>query len=159
MTKTTTAKTTQEQENELLEVAIIGAGPAGIIAAKTLLDHDVPPNQLLVLEETSSVGGLWNRERRPEIPCFLSTANYNNNDNPIAVPSSSQPVYRDLRTNFPKDMTSFLGYPFPAHIEMLPGPSTVAKYYQDFSSATGVDKVVQCHTRAEKCVKKGEVWQ
>jgi hypothetical protein len=48
-------------------IAIVGAGPAGLVAAKTLL-HSHPPGtfQVSLFEQTNHVGGLWAVEANPE---------------------------------------------------------------------------------------------
>lgn len=48
-------------------VAIVGAGPAGLVAAKTLL-HSYPLGkfQVSVFEQTNNVGGLWAVEANPD---------------------------------------------------------------------------------------------
>ena len=127
---------------DAVEIFAPAADAVDIDATKTLLENRVPSQKLVVVDETSSMGGLWNREKRPEVPCDAG------------VPSSSQPMYRDLKTNFPKDMTSFLGYPFPAEEEMFPLPLVVANYFQDFCVQTGVDQVTKLNTRVENCTKQ-----
>jgi cation diffusion facilitator CzcD-associated flavoprotein CzcO len=216
----------------IFEVAIIGSGPAGLVTAKTLLvDHKV--TNIVVFEETSSAGGLWNRESsttnkcsskkngigsttdnasvddntivdgvvlspttinapthvlRLAVPCLIhkgneggrseigeggdvsSGDNHNSNENrtvqssssqqlqekgiTIRIPSSSQPVYDDLRPNFPKDMTSFLGYPFLSKIENFPPASVVDAYYKGYGHHCGVDKVTKYYTRVVDCRKE-----
>ena len=48
-------------------VAIVGAGPGGLVAAKTLL-HSHPPNtfSVTIFEKTDRIGGLWNVTARPK---------------------------------------------------------------------------------------------
>ena len=48
-------------------VAVIGAGPGGLVAAKTLL-HSHPPNtfSVKVFEKSDRIGGLWNVKNRPK---------------------------------------------------------------------------------------------
>ncbi|WYZ43127.1 hypothetical protein EsH8_VI_000826 [Colletotrichum jinshuiense] len=45
-----------------VETLIIGAGPSGLCAAKTLLQRD-PAADVLVLDAGASVGGVWSREQ------------------------------------------------------------------------------------------------
>ncbi|KAL9051869.1 MAG: hypothetical protein Q9162_005760 [Coniocarpon cinnabarinum] len=62
-------------------VAVIGAGPGGLVAAKSLLHHDGSPFQVTVFEKTGRLGGLWNLQKgdiarhgflNPETPTNLS---------------------------------------------------------------------------------------
>ncbi|KAK1990019.1 cofactor FMO1 FAD enzyme, partial [Colletotrichum falcatum] len=45
-----------------VETLIIGAGPSGLCAAKTLLQRD-PAAEILVVDGRASVGGVWSREQ------------------------------------------------------------------------------------------------
>ncbi|KAK1974466.1 cofactor FMO1 FAD enzyme [Colletotrichum cereale] len=45
-----------------VETLIIGAGPSGLCAAKTLLQHD-PAADILIVDGRASVGGVWSREQ------------------------------------------------------------------------------------------------
>jgi len=139
----------QEQEALVLEALIIGAGPAGLIAAYHLKEtcrFGPPPKyssdsrgdtssnrndnyksknkysrgRMVILEETSAPGGLWNRDpiNREKIPCYCVDDSSIENDNDakksnhvdstsgnktrIAVETSSQPLYENLSVNFPK---------------------------------------------------------
>ena len=136
--------------NEPYEVVIIGAGPSGLVSAKTLLAQDVA--HILVLDECDATGGLWNRQARPSVPCLV---NHNDGKTVLEIEASSQPVYSDLRANFLKDLTSFLGHPFPSRVENFPDAATIASYYQGYGRRFGVDAVTRLHTRVDRCVKEG----
>ncbi|KAI3540083.1 cofactor FMO1 FAD enzyme [Colletotrichum filicis] len=45
-----------------IDTLIIGAGPSGLCAAKTLLQHD-PAAEILILDGRASVGGVWSKEQ------------------------------------------------------------------------------------------------
>ncbi|KZL80145.1 cofactor fmo1 fad enzyme [Colletotrichum incanum] len=45
-----------------IETLIIGAGPSGLCAAKTLLQHD-PTAEILIVDARASVGGVWSQEQ------------------------------------------------------------------------------------------------
>eukprot|EP00977_Amphora_coffeiformis_P001915 scaffold362_cov176-Amphora_coffeaeformis.AAC.41 len=142
--------TNDNDKNEPYEVVIIGAGPSGLVSAKTLLAQHVA--HILVLDESDSTGGLWNRQVRPSVPCRI--VKYHNGETVREVESSSQPVYSDLRTNFPKDLTSFLGHPFGSHVEHFPPAETVVSYYQGYGRRFGVHVVTRLQTRVDRCVKE-----
>lgn len=47
---------------DMIDTIIIGAGPSGLCAAKTLLQYD-PDSDILILDKGSSLGGVWAKER------------------------------------------------------------------------------------------------
>mmetsp|Transcript_29115 Transcript_29115/g.42527 ORF Transcript_29115/g.42527 Transcript_29115/m.42527 type:complete len:266 (-) Transcript_29115:681-1478(-) len=161
-------KTTSSPNHPTLyDVAIIGAGPAGIICAKTLLETCGPNLNIIVLEESKSVGGLWNREHRhypqdndtsPQCTCQDLDANTN-----VKVDASSQPVYENLHTNLLKDLTSFVDVPFDSKIEHFPPSETVLDYLKSYVSHHGLETCIRLNERVVKCskmTKEGEenIW-
>lgn len=69
-------------------VAIIGAGPAGLVTAKTLLRSNVASFKVRIFDKASSIGGLWNADRdhphngmlNPEMPTNISRFNISFSD-------------------------------------------------------------------------------
>ncbi len=57
-----------------LRVAIIGAGPGGLCMGKRLLDEGL--HDFVVLEQSSDVGGTWNKNRYPGCECDVPSALY-----------------------------------------------------------------------------------
>ena len=149
----------EDCEEEPLEALIVGAGPAGLIAASYLKEFCSfgPPRssssssadddgkgggggggqrkgRMVILDETFSPGGIWNREgdHRENVPCFCVDNEDDENDvddptrirtslnsrsngdsassngrrrkssSSFAVETSTQPLYENLSTNFPK---------------------------------------------------------
>lgn len=70
-------------------IAIIGAGPSGLVCAKSMLQIN-PTATVIVFEQSDKVGGLWNYTEQ------------------INVHSSA---YRGLITNTHRDVTSYKEYP------------------------------------------------
>ncbi|EAA34374.2 hypothetical protein GE21DRAFT_3622 [Neurospora crassa] len=46
----------------MIDILIIGAGPSGLCAAKTFLQHN-PTSNIVILDSHSTVGGVWSKER------------------------------------------------------------------------------------------------
>lgn len=46
----------------MIDTIIIGAGPSGLCAAKTLLQYD-PTTEIVLLDASASLGGVWAKER------------------------------------------------------------------------------------------------
>ncbi|GIL73465.1 hypothetical protein Vretifemale_3589 [Volvox reticuliferus] len=84
-----------------LRMAIIGAGAAGLAAARELRleGHDVT-----VLEQSPYVGGVWRYDPRTESEDLLGI-----NPDRSRVHSS---MYEQLRTNLPRELMSFIDFPF-----------------------------------------------
>ncbi|CAB1352588.1 unnamed protein product, partial [Coregonus sp. 'balchen'] len=81
-----------------LRVAVVGVGAAGLCAARHIMsrpDTFAPP---VAYKLTEHVGGTWFYEER--------TGSY---DNGLPIHSS---MYRDLRTNLPKEVMMFPDFPF-----------------------------------------------
>jgi cation diffusion facilitator CzcD-associated flavoprotein CzcO len=165
--------------SSILEVALIGGGPAGLIAAKQLVDISgftlLKPRQsssssrrrsvsfvegtrgsngnIAIFEETGSVGGIWTRDpkrQRETVPCSCRDSETSES---ISVPASSQPVYEGLIANLPKDMTSFTDRPFPSDRRFFPTPDEMAAYYDDYANWHAFDKSIHFNSRVEKCWK------
>jgi cation diffusion facilitator CzcD-associated flavoprotein CzcO len=164
--------------NVILEVALIGAGPAGLIATKQLIDicgftvmkpqmssgnrpcvsfvegTGGSKGSIAIFEETGSVGGVWTRDperQRETIPCTCRDSE--ETSKVISVPASSQPMYEDLIANLPKDMSSFTDRPFPSELRFFPTPEEVATYYEGYSNWYGFDKTIHFNSRVQKCWK------
>ena len=81
-----------------MKVAVIGAGAAGLVAARELLKarHDVS-----VFEQSSRVGGIWVYQASSE-PDPLGQAG----------PRLHASMYESLRTNLPRDLMAFFDFSF-----------------------------------------------
>ncbi|XP_023688299.2 uncharacterized protein [Paramormyrops kingsleyae] len=101
-----------------LRVAVVGAGAAGLCAARHLLarqDTFAPP---VVYELSKHVGGTWVYEER--------VGNY---ENGLPILSS---MYRDLRTNIPKEVMSFPDFPFEKRLPSFVHHTEVRKYLEQY---------------------------
>jgi dimethylaniline monooxygenase (N-oxide forming) len=99
------------------DVCIIGAGPAGLAAAKALVDRRIA---FRWFEKGSMVGGLWRID----------------NDNGAAV------AYRTLHLNSSRQRTQFPSYPMPDDWPDYPSHELVARYFQDFADRFGLTERV-----------------
>jgi dimethylaniline monooxygenase (N-oxide forming) len=108
-------------------VAVIGAGAAGLTAAKTLLagGHDVT-----VFEKGSRVGGMWVYE----------------NDN------GASPAYFTLHINTAKKITAFGDFPFAGEVGLFPSHWEMASYLEDYARHFEVTK----HIRFNRVVSNVE---
>jgi len=106
---------------ESLKVAIIGAGPAGLAAARVMSRNGIRP---VVFEKNSVVGGVWNYVKDSEV----------------------RPMYRGLRTNLPRELMAYrekpwggdgVGKSYVTHKEVL-------EYLQGYKTQFGLDTFISC---------------
>ncbi|KAL4631387.1 flavin-containing monooxygenase FMO GS-OX-like 4 isoform X1 [Arapaima gigas] len=101
-----------------LRVAVVGAGAAGLCAARHLLarqDTFAPP---VVYELSKHVGGTWVYEEQVGL-----------HENGLPIHSS---MYRDLRTNIPKEVMSFPDFPFDKRLPSFVHHTEVRKYLEQY---------------------------
>ncbi|AGO12631.1 AaceriAER292Cp [[Ashbya] aceris (nom. inval.)] len=86
------------------KVAIVGAGPAGLAAARALLANTTL--QVTVFEQAQQIGGVWY---------------YSDGDKTSAM-------YDHLETNLPKQIMAYSGFPFPDYDNVFPSRTRVFEY-------------------------------
>ena len=99
-------------------IAIIGAGVAGISAAKYLLQEGL---EVVVYEMGSQIGGMW---------CYM-------NDN------GRSSAYRTLHINTAKSLTRFSDYPFDDEIQTFPDHWEVHAYLEGYTDHFNVRRHIR----------------
>uniref|UniRef100_H3A574 Flavin-containing monooxygenase n=1 Tax=Latimeria chalumnae TaxID=7897 RepID=H3A574_LATCH len=115
-----------------LQVAVIGGGAAGLCAARHLLsrgDRFAPP---VVYEVSDSVGGTW-----------IYTDSVGTDRHGLPVHSS---MYRNLRTNLPKEVMAFPGFPFGPHLPSFIHHSDVRRYLEEYAQHYGIGEHIKLFT-------------
>lgn len=107
------------------DACVIGAGPAGLAAAKALADREISFNWF---EKGSMVGGLWRID----------------NDNGGAA------AYETLHLNSSRPLTQYPSYPMPEDWSDYPSHQLMARYFQDFADHFGLTDRVTFKTPVEK---------
>src|SRR5690349_17251155 len=113
------------------KVAVIGAGPAGLTAAKHLLEEGIEP---MVLEQSDDLGGQWH-----------ST-------------SAHSAVWPGMRTNTSKTTTAFSDFPHAPSVPMFPRAEQVHAYLHEYAEHFGVRGHVRTSARVIEVSRSGECW-
>lgn len=114
-------------------IAVIGAGAAGLTAAKALLDEGV---HVTVLEKGDRPGGLWVQGNA----------------------SGLSPAYDSLHLNTSKGRTEFADYPMPADWEDYPSAAKVAGYLSDYADTFGVTETIRFGTEVLAVLRTADGW-
>ncbi|CAN6460757.1 unnamed protein product [Victoria cruziana] len=121
------------------EVAVIGAGAAGLVAAREMRREG---HRVVVFERGDAVGGTWVYTPEVESDDLLGV-------NPSRRVVSSS-LYRSLRTNLPREVMGFLDYPFkevPGRDgRRFPGHEEVLAYLSDFARDFNLVKCIRFKT-------------
>eukprot|EP00261_Vitis_vinifera_P014134 XP_003631439.2 PREDICTED: flavin-containing monooxygenase FMO GS-OX-like 3 [Vitis vinifera] len=122
------------------DVAVIGAGAAGLVAARELRREG---HKVVVFERERQVGGTWVYTPTVETDPLGS-------DPSRHIVHSS--LYASLRTNLPREVMGFLDYPFVSTGEphrdprRFPGHREVSLYLKDFAVGFGLNELIRFET-------------
>lgn len=98
-------------------VAIIGAGPSGIVSAKAALESGLEP---MVLERNSDIGGVWDPNQGA--------------------------TWGTMRTNLSKFSCMFSDFPWKSSVEDFPLASEIHTYLQDYITQFGLRPFISLNT-------------
>lgn len=116
-------------------VAVVGAGAAGLCAARHLLARGV---EVVVYELGTCIGGLWVFD----------------NDNGIA------PAYASLHLNSEAKVTAYRDFPFPQDGPLYPDHRQVRSYLESYADRFGVRPHIRFNSRvADIAPLAGERWR
>lgn len=111
-------------------VAIIGAGPSGLAAAKSAIECGLDP---FVLEKGSTVGGLWKPQEGS--------------------------VWDSMRTNISHHTCAFSDHPWKDSVDPFPNQSEVYEYLCSYADAFKIHPYVHLNSEVKKIEKAGDQWQ
>jgi cation diffusion facilitator CzcD-associated flavoprotein CzcO len=130
-----------DQVYKCCKVGVIGAGAAGLATAKELIREG---HKVTVFEQAMQVGGLWVYD--PKVDSDLLGVEPHRK----RVHSS---VYASLRTNLPREVMSFIDFPFFTQKgrdqRCYPSHKEVALYLEDFAKQFDLFRVIQFGTSVE----------
>ncbi|MCJ8742551.1 hypothetical protein PDJAM_G00083300 [Pangasius djambal] len=119
-----------------LRVAVVGAGAAGLCAARHILSRAESFEPPVVLEQSARVGGTWYYEER------VGTS-----DDGRLIHSS---MYRDLRTNLPKEVMMFPDFPFDSHLPSFLTHWDVQQYLEAYCKSHDITPHIKFNTMVEE---------
>lgn len=148
-------------------IAIVGAGPSGVAAAKYLLAEKAF-DKIVLYEQRSRSGGIWNytaNEIEEDLFTIPQIDPRGKNQNPIwrhkthtsdhincngssilqEGPFYVSPMYEKLETNIPRGLMGFQDLDWPADSQLFPKHQTVLKYIEDYGK--DVQHLVQYSTQ------------
>ncbi|KAM7208719.1 hypothetical protein V8F20_000882 [Naviculisporaceae sp. PSN 640] len=114
-------------------IAIIGAGPCGLAAAKYLVAQKSFQN-ITIFEQQDEVGGVWYYSRETSHTRHVpQTSAFCPPDPPLRfshnqAPKFPSPMYEVLHTNIPRSLMQFSDLPFPADSLIFPSREHVQEY-------------------------------
>ena len=113
------------------EVAVVGGGPAGLIAARYLASEGFHP---VVFDAALRVGGHWR----------------------VGDPDSS--VWPGMRTNTSRITTAFSDRTHPAGTAAYPTGDEIGAYLQQFAAGAGILRHARLGCRVESISRHGDAW-
>ncbi|XP_072317869.1 uncharacterized protein [Eucyclogobius newberryi] len=116
-----------------LRVAVVGAGAAGLCAARHILSKPGSFSPPVVFESGPSVGGTWIYEDQHG-------------------PSTHSSMYHNLRTNLPKEVMMFPDFPFDPDLDSFISHREVLVYLQKYCKNFSIGPNIRFNTAVE-CVR------
>ncbi|KAI8959101.1 FAD/NAD(P)-binding domain-containing protein [Daldinia sp. FL1419] len=142
----TSSPSTSEGPFNVKKIAVIGAGPSGLAAAKYLLAQEGAFPRIDVFEQQAEVGGVWNYSAvtgpAEALPVPQTDAHPKKPDPPVLVPGKDgdemvplfpSPMYDDLHTNIPHTLMKYSDLPFPGGCNIYPTRAVVQEYLVEYS--------------------------
>ncbi|OXV10903.1 hypothetical protein Egran_01336 [Elaphomyces granulatus] len=129
-------------------IAVIGAGPSGLAAAKYLLAEDAF-ERIEIFEQRSKVGGVWNHHGKsvedqlsmsiphaqldPKIPLEKPIWHAVNDAEERLEAIFLSPLYSGMETNIPKLLMQYSDQPFPPDEQLFPRSQIVLDYIEKYA--------------------------
>ncbi|CAC08547.1 Thiol-specific monooxygenase [Schizosaccharomyces pombe] len=118
------------------KIAIIGAGPSGLVTAKALLAEKAF-DQVTLFERRGSPGGVWNYtstlSNKLPVPSTNPILTTEPIVGPAALPVYPSPLYRDLQTNTPIELMGYCDQSFKPQTLQFPHRHTIQEYQRIYA--------------------------
>jgi hypothetical protein len=134
-----------------MKVAVIGAGPAGLVSAREVILHGC---EVVVFEAADQIGGVWVYNKSVE-------------DDLLGQPPRQLircSLYDSLRTNIPRDLMAFLGYTFDSKgggndtWPRFPHHTKVLEYLRNFSDDYALAPHIRLSAEVHRIEKLVDGW-
>lgn len=112
---------------------VIGAGAAGLAAAKSLLDEGI---DVTVLERGDRPGGLWALDN-----------------------AAGSPAYESLHLNTSRGRTEFADFPMPAHWPHYPSAALIEGYLCEYAETFGITERIRFGTEVTHLQRSAQGWE
>lgn len=124
-------------------VIVIGAGTAGLCAAKNALEHGL---DVCVYEQTKLLGGLWN---------YTDETGVDEHGLPFGY------MYRELKTNVPKEIMRFTDFEVKFGSHSFLRPEEVVQFLHSYADAFSLTQVIQFQHQVVRVLplKNGAQWE
>ncbi len=113
------------------KIAVIGAGPSGITAAKNLLDEGL---DVTVFDYGKEVGGNW---------VFTDEESHSS-------------VFETTHIISSKTLSEYADFPFPPNTPDYPSHRELAAYFQSYARHFGLYPLIQFNTLVKQCTLTGD---
>ncbi len=110
-------------------IAIIGAGPSGLVTAKEALQCGLTP---VIFEQGNSIGGVWNQERGS--------------------------TWKSMRTNNSCNSSNFSDYDWDKESDDFPNQKAVYDYLCSYAKDFNIMNTVLLQSRVTRIEKEGNKW-
>ena len=151
-------------------IAIIGAGPAGVTAARYLSAEDLF-HTIDIFEQQDSFGGVWNYSSIDELdttpvpqtnphqpveePRWRKADPYSTGHDGLR-PCFSSPMYDNLESNLPHSVMEHTDDPSLEDHQLFPQREAVLSYLEQY--AASIAHLVHFHTQVVDCQSKANGW-
>ncbi|XP_031629911.1 senecionine N-oxygenase-like isoform X1 [Contarinia nasturtii] len=119
--------------SKALNIAVIGAGAAGLASAKNALEQG---HNVVIYEKTKALGGIWwytDETGKDEYGINIHTA-----------------MYQGLRTNLPYQTMEYPGHKYPNNTRSFPPHEVVLKYLNSYAERFDLKRLIKFHHIVDK---------
>lgn len=112
-------------------IAVVGAGPSGLVAAKNLLDVGLEPT---VFEASDAIGGQWHSA------------------------AAHSGIWPGMRTNTSRAMTAFSDLPYAPDLPLHPSAEQIQAYLISYAATFALDRRVRLGTPVRRVERRQPGW-